>query len=83
MRLFEFEGKEALARQGVQVPGGAVAASPDEAGRVARDLDRPVVVKAQVLSGGRGRAALGRAKAGGGQSRLTCDDVWASGCFGA
>ena len=33
--------------------------------------------------GGRGRAALGRAKAGGGQSRLTCDDVWASGCFGA
>lgn len=56
MRLFEFEGKEALARQGVQVPGGAVAASPDEAGRVARDLDRPVVVKAQVLSGGRGRA---------------------------
>ena len=56
MRLFEFEGKEALARQGVRLPGGAIAASPDEALRIARDLGRPVVVKAQVLSGGRGRA---------------------------
>ena len=56
MRIFEFEGKKALALQGVRLPGGAVAASPDEAGRVARDLGRPVVVKAQVLSGGRGRA---------------------------
>ena len=56
MRLFEFEGKEALTRFGVRVPQGGVAATAAEAGEIAHALGRPVVVKAQVLSGGRGKA---------------------------
>jgi succinyl-CoA synthetase beta subunit len=56
VRLFEFEGKQALNRFGVRVPQGGVAASAAEAAEVARGLAGPVVVKAQVLSGGRGKA---------------------------
>jgi len=56
VRLFEFEGKKALVDAGIAVPRGSVAATADEARRIAEDLGGAVVVKAQVLSGGRGKA---------------------------
>ncbi|MBI2369242.1 MAG: acetate--CoA ligase family protein [Deltaproteobacteria bacterium] len=54
-RLYEHQGKVLLRTHGVPVPAGRVAATPDEAEAIARELGRPVVVKAQVLSGRRGR----------------------------
>ena len=54
--LFEYQGKELLASFGVPVPSGALARTPDEAVAAAADLGYPVVVKAQVRVGGRGKA---------------------------
>lgn len=56
MRLHEFEGKELFREAGIQVPRGAVAHGPEEAVRIAAQLGGEVVVKAQVLAGGRGHA---------------------------
>ena len=56
MRLHEFEAKDLFREYGIPVPRGDVAEKPEEAGRIATRLGPPVVVKAQVLVGGRGRA---------------------------
>ena len=56
MKLQEYRSKEILARHGVPLLAGQVAVSPEEARAAAADLDGPVVVKAQVLVGGRGKA---------------------------
>src|SRR5512135_1812853 len=58
MRLYEYEGKELLRAQGIRVPRGVVAANPEEASVAAAETGGAVVVKAQVLSGGRGKAGL-------------------------
>jgi len=54
--LFEYQGKQYLARYGVPVPDGAVAVSPAEARERANQLGYPVAIKAQVRVGGRGKA---------------------------
>jgi len=54
--LFEYQGKELLRKYGVPVPEGRVASTPEEAVAAARKLGGRVVVKAQVLIGGRGKA---------------------------
>jgi succinyl-CoA synthetase beta subunit len=56
MDLFEHQAKELFARHGVAVPRGRVAWSPEEAEMVAAELGGTVVVKAQVQTGGRGKA---------------------------
>lgn len=53
MKLYEFEGNDLLRREGIPVPDYALAASPQEAREGAEKLGLPVVVKAQVLTGGR------------------------------
>ncbi len=55
MKIHEFQAKELLRRHGVPVPAGGVAHSPEEAESVARELGGPVVVKAQIHAGGRGK----------------------------
>jgi succinyl-CoA synthetase beta subunit len=54
--LYEYQGKELFARYGIPVSEGRLATSPEEARRAAEELGGPVVVKAQVLTGGRGKA---------------------------
>jgi succinyl-CoA synthetase beta subunit len=54
--LYEHQGKELFARAGIPVSEGRVATSPAEAHRAAEELGGQVVVKAQVLVGGRGKA---------------------------
>jgi succinyl-CoA synthetase beta subunit len=54
--LYEHQGKELFARFGIPVSEGRVALTPDEAHAAAEELGGPVVVKAQVLTGGRGKA---------------------------
>lgn len=57
MNIHEYQGKEILRKYGVAVPNGRVAFSPDEAVKVAKELDSNVtVVKAQIHAGGRGKA---------------------------
>src|SRR5439155_2369877 len=54
--LYEYQGKQLFARFGIPVSEGRLATSPDEARAAAEELGGPVVVKAQVLAGGRGKA---------------------------
>ncbi|MGI8759389.1 MAG: ADP-forming succinate--CoA ligase subunit beta [Acidimicrobiales bacterium] len=56
MDLYEYQGKQFLASFGVSVPDGEVAAGADAAVAAAEGLGYPVVVKAQVRVGGRGKA---------------------------
>ncbi len=56
MKLHEYQSKQLFARHGVPIPQGDVAASPEEARQIAARLGGRVVVKAQVLVGGRGKA---------------------------
>jgi succinyl-CoA synthetase beta subunit len=54
--LYEYQGKQYFARYGVPVSPGGVATTPDEAVALADAAGYPVVVKAQVQVGGRGKA---------------------------
>lgn len=56
MRFYEFEAKRLLAKHGVPTSQGGTAASPEEARRIAAAVGGPVVLKSQVLTGGRMKA---------------------------
>jgi succinyl-CoA synthetase beta subunit len=56
VKLQEYRSKEILAQYGVPLQAGTTATTPEETATVARTIARPVVVKAQVLVGGRGKA---------------------------
>ncbi|HVJ96788.1 MAG TPA: ADP-forming succinate--CoA ligase subunit beta [Acidimicrobiia bacterium] len=56
MDLFEYQGKQLFARYGIPVSAGAMAVTVDEAVAAAESAGYPVVVKAQVQVGGRGKA---------------------------
>ncbi|MGZ5483377.1 MAG: ATP-grasp domain-containing protein, partial [Pyrinomonadaceae bacterium] len=56
MKIHEYQGKELLKTFGVPVPRGIVARTADEAFAAAQELTTtPVVVKAQIHAGGRGK----------------------------
>jgi succinyl-CoA synthetase beta subunit len=54
--LFEYQARDLLASHGVPVLPGGVAETPEQAEVIAREIAAPVVVKAQVKVGGRGKA---------------------------
>jgi succinyl-CoA synthetase beta subunit len=54
--LYEYQGKQLFARFGIPVSEGRLATSPEEAKAAAEEIGGQVVVKAQVLTGGRGKA---------------------------
>jgi len=56
MKIHEYQAKEIFAAFGIPVPRERVAANPAEAAMLAPELGMPVVIKAQVLVGGRGKA---------------------------
>jgi succinyl-CoA synthetase beta subunit len=56
MDLYEYQGKELFRRHGIPVSEGRLATNPGEARAVADELSGQVVVKAQVVTGGRGKA---------------------------
>src|SRR5436190_6208649 len=56
MDLLEYQGKQLFSKNGVPVPDGRPASSVPQAVDAADELGYPVVVKAQVLIGGRGKA---------------------------
>jgi succinyl-CoA synthetase beta subunit len=54
--LYEYQGKELFKRFGIPVSEGGLATTPEEARAAAQEIGGQVVVKAQVLTGGRGKA---------------------------
>src|SRR5688500_8113559 len=56
MNIHEYQAKEILRSLGVPIPAGEVATTPDQARDIAARIGKPVVVKAQVHAGGRGKA---------------------------
>jgi succinyl-CoA synthetase beta subunit len=69
MDLYEYQAKELFAKHDVPTTPGGVTSSPDEARRIAEEIGKPVMVKAQVKTGGRG-------KAGGVKYAATPDDAF-------
>ncbi len=56
MKIHEYQAKDILRRFGVPVQPGAIATTAEEAERITREYGVPVVIKAQVYVGGRGKA---------------------------
>jgi len=56
MRLYEFEGKELFNKFKIPIPNGRLASSPSEVEKIATEWNKPLVLKSQVLTGGRGKA---------------------------
>lgn len=56
MKIHEYQARELFARYGIPMNAGEVARTPEEAGAIAEKLAKPVVIKAQVHVGGRGKA---------------------------
>lgn len=56
MRLHEYQSKDVFSNYKIPIPRGRLASTPEEAKRIAEELNGPVVLKAQVLVGGRGKA---------------------------
>lgn len=58
MRLYEYEAKRIFREKGIPVPKGVVIQEVDQMNEAFRSVSLPVVLKAQVLLGGRGKAGL-------------------------
>ena len=56
MKIHEYQAKAFFEEAGIRVPAGSVVTNSDDARKVAEQIGAPVVVKAQVLVGGRGKA---------------------------
>jgi succinyl-CoA synthetase beta subunit len=56
VKIHEYQAKEILSRYGIPIQPGRVAHTAEEAEEIARELGGPVVIKAQVYVGGRGKA---------------------------
>ena len=56
MKLYEYQVKEIFAKHGINIQKGELAKTPQEAKQVATHIASPVVLKSQVLVGGRGKA---------------------------
>src|SRR6476619_3583247 len=56
MRFFEYESRKILEREGIPVAPGGYAQTAEDAKRIAEQIAGPVVIKSQVLTGGRMKA---------------------------
>src|SRR6266511_3759386 len=73
--LYEYQGKELFRRFGIPVSEGRLATTPDEARAAADELGGQVVVKAQVLTGGRGKAGGVKLAEGGADAEAKARDI--------
>ncbi|MDP3024505.1 MAG: ADP-forming succinate--CoA ligase subunit beta [candidate division Zixibacteria bacterium] len=56
MKIHEYQAKEIFRKYGIPVPPGEMATTPDQAKEIAQKIGKPVMIKAQVHVGGRGKA---------------------------
>ncbi|PSG97770.1 ADP-forming succinate--CoA ligase subunit beta [Thermoplasmatales archaeon SW_10_69_26] len=75
MKLKEYQGRELFQEADIPAPEGTVVSSLEEFDEVADDLAYPVVVKAQVLAGGRGKAGGVKFADDAGEAREHVDDI--------
>jgi succinyl-CoA synthetase beta subunit len=75
MKLKEYQGRELFQEADIPAPEGTVVSSMEEFDEVADDLAYPVVVKAQVLAGGRGKAGGVKFADDAGEAREHVDDI--------
>src|SRR2546421_5987618 len=60
MRFYEYESRRILAREGIPLSKHGFAQSAEQAKQIAADIGGPVVIKSQVLTGGRMKAGGGK-----------------------
>jgi succinyl-CoA synthetase beta subunit len=75
MDLFEYQAKELFAKHGVPTTPGRVAETADEAEKIAKEIGKPVVVKAQVKTGGRGKAGGVKLAENAEEARARAEDI--------
>ncbi len=75
LKLQEYRSKEILARHGVPLLAGEIATSPAEARAAAERIGGPVVVKAQVLVGGRGKAGGVKLASSGAEAEVRAREI--------
>jgi succinyl-CoA synthetase beta subunit len=75
MDLLEYQGKQLFSRHGLRVSSGKAVTSVDDAVRAAAEIGYPVVIKAQVLTGGRGKAGGVKLAADEAQARSHARDI--------
>ena len=75
MDLLEYQGKQLFARHGLEVSAGRAVKTVDDAVAAADEIGYPVVVKAQVLIGGRGKAGGVKLADDAGQTREHASNI--------
>lgn len=75
MNLHEYQSKRIFAAHGIPIPEGEVAHTPADAREIAVRFGKPVVVKSQVLVGGRGKAGGIRLAKTPGEAETTAADI--------
>ena len=75
MKLQEYQSKRILSRYEIPIPHGEVASTPDDARRIASRLGGRVVIKAQVLASGRGKAGGIKLANSEGQAETTASQI--------
>ncbi len=75
MNLHEYQARALLKEAGIPVPDGDVASTPDDVERIARAIGTGVVVKAQVHTGGRGKAGGVKLAADPGEARAVAEQI--------
>lgn len=76
MRLYEFEGKELFRKFKIPVSDGRIAHTPDEVYKIVSELKYPVVLKSQVLTGGRGKAGGIKTADGANEARTVAEQLF-------
>jgi succinyl-CoA synthetase beta subunit len=75
MDLLEYQGKQLFARHGLEVSAGKAVSTVEDAVEAANEVGYPVVVKAQVLVGGRGKAGGVKLAADEGEAREHAQNI--------
>ncbi|KAA3635761.1 MAG: succinate--CoA ligase subunit beta [Calditrichaeota bacterium] len=75
MRLYEFEGKELFKKFKIPVMEARVASTPDEVYKAVSEMNIPVVLKSQVLTGGRGKAGGIKFAEGANEARTVAEEL--------
>ena len=75
MRFFENVAKQIFNKEGIPILEGHVVYTPEEAMSVSSEMDIPVVIKAQVLTGGRGKAGGVKFANNPGEALRIADDI--------
>jgi len=78
VRLYEYEAKKLFTKFGIPITSGEVIETPEQAKAFAEKLSKPVVLKAQILSGGRGKAGGVKSAGSPDEARKKAEELFAT-----